>query len=336
VRIFARPVSKRGFANQAPGVETGTWFDAGLKPVLREMRNPSKRITPGPPTSTLLTGENAGLGHPYLAYRPQGTRDWLAVYTIGGRGRFTIDDVDTPLLPGDLFVIRPGTGHDYGNEPTLRRWHNVWSHFIPRGDALGWLDWPQITPGVMLLHVRADLQSAVLKHFREMDRTARQTIGRWQELGFNALERALLIADGCNPTSAGSRLDPRVRKAMDYLMNNLADPPSLAALADVSGLSRSRLALLFERQVGQPPGKFVERHRLERAKRLLEYTRYSLQQIADELGFSSPFYLSLRFKRWFGVSPRTYRDNTTPEPIAGTQRVPASGEGSPVVKTGTR
>ena len=270
-----------------------------------------KRVTESPPPSTLLTSENQGEGHPYLAYRPSGTRDWLAVYTIGGRGRYTIGDVDVPLLAGDLFVVRPGTCHDYGNEPTLRRWHNVWAHFIPRGDALGWLDWPQLAPGVMHLHVRDDLQPTVLAHLREMDRTARQTVGRWQELGFNALERALLVADGCNPASAASKLDPRVRKAMDYLMTHLADPPSLAALADVAGLSRSRLALLFEQQVGQPPGKFVEQHRLVRAKRLLESTRYTLQQIADELGFSSPFYLSLRFKAWFGVSPRGYRERTT-------------------------
>ena len=40
---------------------------------------------------------------------------------------------------------------------------------------------------------------------------------------------------------------------------------------------------------------------------LLEYTRGTLQQIADETGFSSPFYLSLRFKRRYGLSPRDYR-----------------------------
>ena len=271
----------------------------------------AKRDTGNPPAGPLLTQEIVGRGENYYAFRPNGTRDWLAIYTVGGKGRFTFAGDEVLLARGDFFVVRPGTPHDYGTEPTLRRWHNLWAHFIPRGDALAWLDWPQITPGVMRLHVRDDLQPAVLGQLREMDRFSRRSISRGQELGLNALERALLIADECNPASAASRHDPRIRRAIDHLLAHLSDPISLSALADVAGLSRSRFALLFEQQVGQPPGRFLEQHRLFRAKSLLEYTRHSLQEIADELGFSSPFYLSLRFKRWFGVSPRAYRVKMT-------------------------
>lgn len=267
----------------------------------------TKHQSTNPPAGPLLTGENVGRGENYLAYRPTGRRDWLAIYTIAGKGRFNHAQGQAIFTRGDLLVVRPGSPQDYGTEATLRRWHNVWAHFIPRGDTLAWLDWPQISPGVMCLHVRDDLQPRVLAQLREMDRFTRRTVSRSQELGLNALERALLIADECNPASATSRHDPRIRRAIDHLLAHLTDPISLEQLADVAGLSRSRFALLFEQQVGQPPGRFVEQYRLFRAKRLLEYTRYSLQEIADELGFSSPFYLSLRFKRWFGLSPRAYR-----------------------------
>ncbi len=47
--------------------------------------------------------------------------------------------------------------------------------------------------------------------------------------------------------------------------------------------------------------------RLLQARQLLAYTNQTLSQIADQLGFSSPFYLSLRFKKHYGLSPRFFR-----------------------------
>jgi len=52
---------------------------------------------------------------------------------------------------------------------------------------------------------------------------------------------------------------------------------------------------------------FLETQRLRRARELLEHTLLNLTEIAEKVGFSSPFYLSLRFKKQFGVSPRDYR-----------------------------
>lgn len=255
----------------------------------------------------LHTGEDHGRSEGYGAYRPRGTLDWLAIYTIDGTGYFVHDEGRQALSAGSLFVVRPGTPQDYGAEPAMRHWHNLWAHFVPRGDMLTWMDWPTIAPGVMFLQLPADLRNDVLAQLREMDRFHHRGIGRSLELGLNALERALLRADECNPRSSQSRHDPRIRLAIDHLLASLTDPPSLEALAAVAGLSRSRFAKLFEQQVGETPGQFLEQHRLLRVKRLLEHTRHNLQDIAEEMGFSSPFYLSLRFKHRFGLSPRDYR-----------------------------
>jgi len=51
----------------------------------------------------------------------------------------------------------------------------------------------------------------------------------------------------------------------------------------------------------------LETQRLRRARELLEHTVFRLAEIAGKVGFSSPFYLSLRFKKQFEISPRDYR-----------------------------
>jgi AraC family transcriptional regulator of arabinose operon len=53
--------------------------------------------------------------------------------------------------------------------------------------------------------------------------------------------------------------------------------------------------------------EFVERQRIERARQLLVMTSLSVKEIGRGVGFESPFYFSLRFKRHTGKSPRSFR-----------------------------
>ncbi|MDR3228585.1 MAG: helix-turn-helix domain-containing protein, partial [Puniceicoccales bacterium] len=110
----------------------------------------------------------------------------------------------------------------------------------------------------------------------------------------NALERALLLCDAVNPRHAESRLDERVRKAVEVLCRTPGERFTLEGLARQCGLSRSRFAELFREQVGVPALEFLEGRRLRRVRELLEHTSLNLSEIAEQTGFSSPFYLSLR------------------------------------------
>ena len=68
-----------------------------------------KKDSGSPPAGPLLTQEIVGTGETYGAFRPHGTRDWLAIYTVGGKGRFTHPGGETILSRGDIFIVRPGT-----------------------------------------------------------------------------------------------------------------------------------------------------------------------------------------------------------------------------------
>jgi len=85
---------------------------------------------------------------------------------------------------------------------------------------------------------------------------------------------------------------------------------TVGELARRFGFSRSRFAALFRRQTGHPPSQYLESLRLAQARQLMDYTNQTLAQIADHVGFSCPFYLSHRFKKQFGLSPRGYRKQT--------------------------
>jgi AraC family transcriptional regulator of arabinose operon len=127
----------------------------------------------------------------------------------------------------------------------------------------------------------------------------------------NALEEVLLWCDSINPRQSSSQPDPRIAKAMDFLTTHLSEPFSMERLARVAGLSPSRLRHLFREQAGDSPRHFQELQRLRRAKDLLAMSRQTIGEIALELGFTNPFYFTLRFKKHTGDSPRAFRQQTT-------------------------
>jgi AraC-like DNA-binding protein len=52
----------------------------------------------------------------------------------------------------------------------------------------------------------------------------------------------------------------------------------------------------------------VEKIRMEKAASLLRYSSMKVSTVSNRVGFSHPFYFSLRFKKEFGVSPSEYRE----------------------------
>jgi len=253
-------------------------------------------------------------GSGYRVVRRDGVGDWLLIATVGGKGRFAYPGGELVTVVGDWVLIRPGTPHDYGVEPSLKRWELVWAHFQPRPHWLLWLDWPAVRPGLLTLGIGA---GNAMDRFHEVHRLFTGDLRRADAYAMNALEALLLECDRQNPLAAMSSYDERIRRAVDYLERNLARKITLADIAAAVGLSTSRLAHLFREQAGQTPQQHLEGLRMQRATELLKRTGFSIKRISDAVGFDSQFYFSQRFKARTGQSPSDFRSSARSGPDAG-------------------
>jgi AraC family transcriptional regulator len=55
------------------------------------------------------------------------------------------------------------------------------------------------------------------------------------------------------------------------------------------------------------PRRYLSEYKLKKAKELLLHTNLSIEEIAEQLYFSSSFHFSKQFRRWTGVSPTHFR-----------------------------
>ena len=82
---------------------------------------------------------------------------------------------------------------------------------------------------------------------------------------------------------------------------------SVDALARRVAMSPRNFFRVFVRELGLTPGRFVERVRVEAARRLLEETSRGIHEVAAACGFGNPETMRIAFRRTLGVSPKRYR-----------------------------
>ena len=81
----------------------------------------------------------------------------------------------------------------------------------------------------------------------------------------------------------------------------------LPALAAAAAMSVRHFSRVFAAEVGESPGRYVERVRVEAARRELECTGDTLDLIAARCGFGTAETLRRSFQRRLGVAPDSYR-----------------------------
>ncbi|WP_313001635.1 GlxA family transcriptional regulator [Chryseobacterium gleum] len=94
-----------------------------------------------------------------------------------------------------------------------------------------------------------------------------------------------------------------------WIQENLDKDLSIERLADRTAMSSRNFSRMFFRETGETPAKFIEKTRVEAAKRRLEETYLSLEEIARECGFGNVNGLRRLFNRHLQTTPSVYRKN---------------------------
>lgn len=98
-----------------------------------------------------------------------------------------------------------------------------------------------------------------------------------------------------------------VKDSLQWIQEHLDDDLSVERLAAKAAMSARNFSRVFYREAGITPAKFVEKARVEAARRRLEETRLSLDEIAAECGAGDANGLRRLFVRHLNTTPAAYR-----------------------------
>jgi transcriptional regulator GlxA family with amidase domain len=100
---------------------------------------------------------------------------------------------------------------------------------------------------------------------------------------------------------------PPLQDVQQWIADNPGADLSVPALARRSNLSPRQFARTFAAEVGTPPGRYVDRIRLETARRLLAETDHAVELVARACGYGTPEAMRRAFTKALGVPPAEYR-----------------------------
>jgi AraC family transcriptional regulator len=120
----------------------------------------------------------------------------------------------------------------------------------------------------------------------------------------------------------------RLRRVIEYVEANLAEPVSLPDLASAAGLTRMHFAAQFKAATGLRPHEYLLRRRVERAQEMLVRDRASIVDVALSIGFQNQSHFTSTFKRFTGQPPYAWRQSQEPRRLVSDRWVGASSAAS--------
>jgi AraC family transcriptional activator of pyochelin receptor len=101
----------------------------------------------------------------------------------------------------------------------------------------------------------------------------------------------------------------KIKRAKDFLISKMANPPTIRELSREVGLNEFRLKSGFREVYGNTVFGFLLDYKLEKSRVMLESDQYKINEVAYALGYTNPSHYIAAFKKKYGLTPKKYLSN---------------------------
>jgi AraC-like DNA-binding protein len=224
----------------------------------------------------------------------------------GNMSFFTAGD-SYPMKGGDVFISYPNEIHSTHQEPISLN-HQYWLQLdTTHSENLLFLK-PEIATTLVdsLKSINRHVITTDNKEIRMVLESAYSLLNnngpRLQIAGYLIVFFHLLISSSKIDTS---KMPSDIELAINFIHEHICEPITLDFIADLCHLSTSHFKQKFRNIVGISPRDYINKMKIEYAKKLL-LSDNSITTIAYDLGFNTSSYFSSVFKKYTTKSPREY------------------------------
>jgi transcriptional regulator GlxA family with amidase domain len=107
--------------------------------------------------------------------------------------------------------------------------------------------------------------------------------------------------------------DEAIKKAQDYIEKNVQEKIAVDQLAAIISLSRRNLERRFKKATSNTVVEYIQRVKIEAAKKNLEINRKNINEVMYDAGYSDSKSFRQVFKKITGLSPIDYRNKYNKE-----------------------
>lgn len=163
----------------------------------------------------------------------------------------------------------------------------------------------------LISQLKKNLNPEMLYMDRQKHISEREYAGRLSSDQFYFIRllfcRAMLELALCGQSSSAPAGTVYLKRALAYIDAHLTEELRIPQIAAYAGINKSYLHSLFSQQLGCTITDYINSRRLEQAAFLLINSSLPVTDIAFQTGYNSRQHFSSTFEKYYGLSPRAYR-----------------------------
>lgn len=234
---------------------------------------------------------------------------YIFQYTIAGHGEINIDGTVHTLKAGHAFIVSSPSNYHYYLPTNSEKWEFIyltlygheakrcWEHVKKCGNQIVRFH-PESTPIKIIKQIYDNAKEKKITNAYEGSSIAYNFI---MELYVYLSNIDKLMEDW----SEG------VISAALFARNYYQDDISSEEMAEASKLSKYHFTRLFKKETGLTPVQYLTTIRLQKATELLQHTKYTVDEIAQLVGYKNANYLNKVTRKLIGKSPGQIRQEET-------------------------
>ena len=94
-----------------------------------------------------------------------------------------------------------------------------------------------------------------------------------------------------------------------YINHNFSENLKLESIAPLFGYNSSYLGKVFSQKTGENFNSYLDRIRIDQAKKFLIDDELKVYEIAERIGYKNPDYFHKKFKKYTNTTPAEFRKN---------------------------
>ena len=234
---------------------------------------------------------------------------------LQGRKRVTFGDVEMTYNPGDyLFVLgerRYGASIELASQrqPYLSislelEPESIVETILSLSDAGVELTEPGGHEDAVVGHLDGSILSTLERLAVALDDPAGPLLAPLAKR--ELLIHLLRSPSGSTLRHAAARDDGRIRRAVNYIQNHVAERLSVERVARHVRMSPSHFAHRFREIIRMSPMQYVKHLRLQQARLLMLGEGFGAAEAGSRVGYASPSHFTRDFKSYYGAPPAAY------------------------------
>ncbi len=239
--------------------------------------------------------------------RPKGRIDYQLIYIASGKGYFYFNDESPTIInAGNMILYSPLERQKYIYY-SVHRPEIYWLHFSGK-DIPELFRAHSIDPNMHVIPVGTN--SNYEHYFEKIIVELQLQKAFYQESGALFFMQLLIMMGRFNQENSLNTeflSSEEIDRATTYFHEFYRENINIESYVTSKGITISSFFRKFKQYTGKTPLQYLLDIRLSNAKKLLETTDYSINEISSIVGYENALYFSRLFHKHIGVSPKEYR-----------------------------